>query len=227
MQVTSTKDQPEKGCTILIYGDSGVGKTTLLGTLEPSETLIIDIEGGTAVLKDKDIALIRIESDLSNLKEIIDELADTDTPYKNVCLDSITELERCMLVNLGLAGKNNGIPALGDYLAVQYGLREILRTLRDLREKGKNVIINALEVPLELQQMDGCIQTRLYPAISKRIAPEICGLYDVVGRVVVSTKDGHAGQRFILLDPTDQYVAKNRINNKRFCAADLNEIINS
>ena len=222
IQTSPVTQQTKVGKTVLVYAESGCGKTTLLGTL-PGRTLILDVEGGCTVLRGtkKQIARVAIPETLENLKSIFDALMTSDIDFDNVCLDSGTELEKFMLIRLAASGKNDGMPSLHDYGVVGFKMRDYARRLRDLRERGVNVIVTALEMPLELEQSDDSIRTRLYPMFGRKLAPEICGLFDVVARLEISTKPGHEGERFLRMDGDETMIAKNRYGTGKFAKADL------
>ena len=61
--LTNTKEIGAKE-NILIYGKAGVGKTSLVKTLDckESEVLIIDADRGTRVLADKEYPVIQIKN---------------------------------------------------------------------------------------------------------------------------------------------------------------------
>lgn len=226
MVINNTKDLSKTGATILLYGESGVGKTTALGTLR-GKTLLIDIEGGSTVLRGKDIDVVSIPSTLDGLKGVVDELTvgDVASAYDNIALDSATELQTFMLVAMGKDSKS-GAPSLNDYGVVSFKMREYLRKFRNLRDKGVNVIVMALEMPIELEQGEDVVRTKMFPMVLKKLAPEACGLFDVVGRMRVSSKAGHEGQRYIVLDGNDDMTAKNRYDNaKVWLNADLGAFI--
>jgi phage nucleotide-binding protein len=222
MNIESTKDNGERGQLYLVYGEAGVGKTSLAKTLD--NPIVIDVEGGVVVLKHDDIAVVRIREDLSNMRDVFDNLDGLDG-YGAIILDSLSELEKFMLIALGKRGKNDGVPSLHDYGVVQYSVRDYLRRLRALAERGVDVIVTALEMPLELEQGDGIIRTRLYPLLMKKLAPEICGLFDVVAHMEVSAKPDHEGERFLRLQPTPDIMAKNRYTDDKFWTANLGEFI--
>jgi phage nucleotide-binding protein len=221
LSISKTSDISKVGKTMLVYGESGTGKSTLLGTL-PGKTLILDVEGGLTVLRDKDVDRVAIPETLENLKAVFDALVSSDNiDYDNICLDSGTELEKFMLIRLAANSKNDGMPSLHDYGVVSFKMRDYMRKLRDLRERGINVIVTCLEMPLELEQDDSTIRTRLYPMLARKLAPEICGLFDIVARLEISAKPGHEGTRFLRMDGNEKMIAKNRYGNGGFAAADL------
>ena len=224
--ITKTSDITKVGKTMLVYGESGTGKSTLLGTL-PGRTLVLDVEGGLTVLRDKDVDRVAIPETLDNLKDVFDALVTSDIDYDNICLDSGTELEKFMLIRLAANSKNDGMPSLHDYGVVSFKMRDYMRKLRDLRERGVNVIVTCLEMPLELEQDDNTIRTRLYPMLARKLAPEVCGLFDIVARLEISQKPGKEGTRYLRMDGTEKIIAKNRYANGSLCAADLTHLFSA
>lgn len=229
LTVQKTTEAAAVGKTILVYGESGAGKSTLLGTL-PGRTLVLDVEGGLTVLRKAErVDRIRIPESLENLKEVFAGItggaADPAAfPWANICLDSASELEKFMLIRLAAVSKNDGMPSLHDYGVTSFRMRDYMRQLRDLRERGLNVIVTCLEMPLELEQSDNSIRTRLYPMLARKLAPEICGLFDIVARLEISQKPGAEGRRFLRMDGNEQIVAKNRYGNGGFADAHLGRV---
>lgn len=209
MKITKTNEASAKGITMLVYGDSGTGKTTLLGTMPEEGTLILDVEGGVSVLAGKRIDTIRIADDLANLKDAFEYIQSDALKHTAVCLDSATELEAFMLQTLTQA-KNREKPTLDEYGTSAYKMRQYMRVLRDLREKGVDVVVTALETPLELEAGNGATRTKLYPLMMRKLAPEVAGLFDIVAHMEVSRKEATKGKRFLRLDGDDAVLAKCR-----------------
>jgi hypothetical protein len=84
-------------------------------------------------------------------------------------------------------------------------MKEWMRLFRDLTLQGITVVFNAWEFPLEIKNVDGSIITKTFPLIGKRIAPQVCGIVDVVGHLEVHEK---SGKRWLRLGPSDQYITK-------------------
>lgn len=89
----------------LIYGLSGVGKTTLAGSadLVPDmrPVLVIDIEGGTLSLRRiaPDVKTVRVET-WKQMQQVYDALLVEDHPYQTVILDSLTEIQYGIMTDL-------------------------------------------------------------------------------------------------------------------------------
>ena len=63
---------------------------------------------------------------------------------------------------------------------------------------------------------DGTQYTRCVPKISAKIVDNICGLCDVVGKIIVN-KEGRHG---ICLQATQNIYAKNQIDTRKACAVE-------
>lgn len=213
------------GATFIVYGDPGIGKTTAAGTV-PGKTLIIDIDGGSQVLrKCKNVDILTIHEDMEGFRDLFNEIHVIAEDYNTIVLDNLSELEKYMLVVLAESGKNEGVPEMRHYQRVQFALRDTCRKLRDLRELRKNVIINAWSMALEVEQEEGVIKTLQAPMISKKITKELCGLFDIVAYMHMRKgKDGE-NTRILEMSASDSYIAKNRYGSPDACSPDLGKLI--
>lgn len=222
-----TKDLP---FTSLLYCPPGVGKSTAIGLIAErvdGNTLVLDVDrtitrtlAKKEIVKDISKILIR-EIDnvhtwedwtraMTELREMRDNGEFEKLNIKNIAVDNVSELERCILADLGSQGKNKGVPAMGDYQYMQFKLVSSLRFMKSL---GLNVIWTAWETVEPYVQPDGTQYSRSYPKISSKIVDNVCGLCDVVGRIFVN-KEGEHGIR---LEATQNAYAKNQIDSRKAC----------
>lgn len=214
LQITNAENLTTDKATYLIYGAPGMGKTST-AKFFPGKTLVLDMDRTTRVLKgekDIDIALIDNQNTWKEWGQMVKTLGTMDlSQYDNIVLDNISELERCMLANLGREGKNNRVPGIQNYQQVQFFLIDSVRFLKTL---NKNIIITAWETTDLWTQEDGQQFNRSYPQISGKIMTNFMGLCDVVGRLVYNPKTEKRG---FYLQPTNSVFAKNQIDNRKFC----------
>lgn len=216
--------------TALLYCKPGVGKSTAIGLIaEASEgnTLVLDVDrtitktlAKKEVVKDTSKILIQQIDNVNTFDDwtnVLRDLRDMKASgqleaagIKTIAVDNISELERCILSDLGSKGKNKGVPAMADYQYMQF---KLVNSLRYMKSLGVNVVWTAWEVTEQFTHPDGTQYSRLYPKISAKIVDNICGLCDVVGRIFVN-KDGQHG---ILLEATQNIYAKNQIDDRKAC----------
>lgn len=118
LNITNATKIGQKKGTYLLYGIPGMGKTSTFKYL-PGMTLVLDIDRTSDVLKDcPGIDILKIDNvhTWDDWQNVILELYQNYLgKYDNICVDNISELERCILSDLGSQGKNMGVPAQGDY----------------------------------------------------------------------------------------------------------------
>lgn len=213
--------------TALLYCSTGVGKTTAVGLIAEKtkgKTLILDVDrtiatslGKMEVVKDIsriDIRQVDNVHTWNDWEKVLMELAEMkkkgELPYETIAVDNISELERCILSDLGSQGKNKGVPAQADYQYMQF---KLVNSLRFMKSLGVNVIWTAWETYENYTMPDGTQYTRSYPKISAKIVDNICGLCDVVGKIMAK-QDGTRG---IILEATQNVYAKNQKDSRKGC----------
>ena len=213
MRILKASELQNEKATALFYGPPGVGKTTLLGSLE-GKTLVIDVDKGTTVLMGREnVDIVRLDEDLKNLPEILAEL-QTKCDYTNVCVDTLSELERGMLTYFGRSGKNDGVPCQADYQRTDFKLMDYCRQFRNL---PANIIFTAWETVKEIIATDGTKFSQIRPMLRDKIVDNVCGLCDIVGQINISSKEGHEGERFIKLKGSTTVIAKDRLQKREYC----------
>ena len=213
--------------TCLAYCAPGVGKSTFLGIIgeqSKGRTLILDIDrtfvptmAKNEVVHDFDrievwaVDNINTWDDWEEKLKALKELKDSDKlDFENICVDNISELERCILSDLGSKGKNKGVPAQADYQYMQF---KLVNTLRFLKSLGVNIYLTAWETNENFQNPDGSYYTRSYPKVSAKIVDNICGLCDVVGKIRVDKE----GKRGIQMEASQNVYAKNQRDTRKGC----------
>lgn len=213
--------------TALLYCAPGVGKSTAIGLIaekSDGKTLVLDIDRtivNTLAKHEvvKDLSKIDVEQ-IDNihtwqswenaLKELKAKKDSGKLEYSTIAVDNISELERCILSDLGSQGKNKGVPAQSDYQYMQF---KLVNSLRFLKSLGVNVVLTAWETVRDVVHPDGTIYSQFVPKISLKIVDNICGLCDIVGKILAK-QDGTRG---IILEAMQNVYAKNQIDTRKGC----------
>jgi phage nucleotide-binding protein len=218
--INSTKNASSHGVKILVYGQSGAGKSYLTSTL-PGKTLILSAESGLLSLRSFDIDTATIK-DMADLKDAFELVAGTDK-YNNVVLDSLTEIAENILDVESAKKTKSGEPVgLAAYNELYKQVKRICKNFRDL--EGKNVIFTAL-VEREKDELSGAVL--LFPLLpGKKLQGEVPALFDEVFYLTTAT-DKETGEvtRWLQTQRDNKVMAKDRSGSlEMFEAADLTAI---
>ena len=197
--IKSTEDAHRDGIKALIYGVSGIGKTTQLGTIE-GKTLILSAESGLLVLKDKKIDVLDIDS-IATLAEAYTAIKEGELVYDTVALDSLSEIGDILINELEAddyyGDSSNSFVKWGEYTK---RMIKIVKMFRDL--KGINVVFLALSEPVEA---NGSI--KYYPMIpAKKAQSKLVSLFDEVYYYSVNKDD----KRILHTSGSNMFEAKSR-----------------
>lgn len=203
---------------MLIYGDSGTGKTTLAGSADAvpamRPVLVVDIEGGTESLKHSypNVEVVRVKS-WKEMQVVYDALYDGDHDYKTVILDSLTEIQKFNMNDImsqviqKRPDLDPDVPSMREWGKNLEQIRKFVRGFRDLEI---HTIFTAL-AKTEKNEKTGIRTTK--PSLSGKMADEIAAFLDVVGYYYVKqigSDDAAEFKRLLLTQKTDEYVAKDR-----------------
>ena len=228
MELMKIEDNINKPYTALLYCPPGVGKSTAIGIIaERSEgnTLVLDVDrtitrtlSKKEIVKDTSKIFIREIDNVhtwddwcemtKELKAMYDSGELKGKNITTIAVDNISELERCILADLGSQGKNKGVPAMGDYQYMQFKLVSSLRFMKSL---GLNVIWTAWEDVRDIVNPDGSKYSQLIPKINLKIVDNVCGLCDVVGKIFINEEGEHG----IRLEASRNVYAKNQIDDRK------------
>jgi hypothetical protein len=213
---------------LLVYGQPGVGKTSLLATanLHPltAPILIINVEGGMLSVSDASVLGLKEAPDVTDLRSFDDLerifwfLAKGDHPYKSVGLDSLSELQMVNLDSVvsqmvGKAGRSGSKrDNLDDVWLEDYGtstqqLRRVVRQFRDLP-------MHVFAVCAEATSQDKDKNESAHPALTPKLRSSVLAYMDVVGYQFIKT-EGDKTTRCLLTQPYDKWVSKDRSPGQR------------
>lgn len=230
MELKKISNKMDAPFTALLYCAPGVGKSTAIGSIAEhldGNTLVLDVDrtiqrtlAKGEIVKDTSKVLVAEVDNIHTFESWKVLLKDEITPefikennIKTVAVDNISELERCILSDLGAQGKNKGVPAMADYQYMQF---QLVNSLRLMKSWGINIIWTAWESVEPFTYPDGTQFSRCVPKISTKIVDNICGLCDVVGKIMAITKDGET-KHGIILEATQNIYAKNQIDSRKGC----------
>ena len=213
MNIINAKDIQHPHLTVLIYGTPGMGKTTLLGNLK-GRTLIVDVDKGTSVLTGcENVDVLRLSEDFREVPPELTRQLKASCPYENVCLDSLSELERAILARLA-STNSTGTPTLQDYGKANSSLMNICRQLRNI---NANIFFTAWEQYTEVIAPSGEKYSRIEPMIRDKNMNNVVGLCDIVGRLYVNRENE---ERRVWLEARPNIIAKDRIFKRQWCSCE-------
>lgn len=196
MKIQSTRNVADDlGIKCLVYGASGVGKTTLCATAP--KPLILAAENGLLSIRKFAIDYVAITS-INELLGILDELA-SNTDYETICLDSVSEIvDHCLF---GIERKLKSRDARHVYPEVRSIVLHILKKLIALPQ---HIIVTCKQQHKEVADQ----QTVTCPAVAgTRLSNDLAYMFDMVFYLRVVNK-----QRYIIANAGENFVAKDRTN---------------
>lgn len=216
LPIRRVQDVPTK-FNMMVYGDSGVGKTTLAVSSddipELRKVLILDIEAGLMSVRNKypnaDSVPIKTWQDM---QEVYNAIAAGDTGYSTIIVDSLTEAQKMSmdLIMLKVVAeyedRNEDVPGVREWNINIQQTRKFVRAFRDL---PINTIFTAL-AKQDKNAKTGAVRTK--PSLSGKVADEVAGFLDIVTYMYVKEVDSKQ-ERILLCGATAEVVAKDRTDS--------------
>jgi len=216
INVKTTGSLSANGVKVLVYGQAGAGKTSLIKTLP--NPIVLSAEGGLLSIQDADIPFIEI-GDMETLRDAwmwVTESAEA-REYQSVALDSISEIAEVVLNSEKKATKD---PRQA-YGAMQEQMADIIRAFRDI--PARHVYMSA-----KLEKSQDEMGRMLYaPSMpGNKTGQSLPYFFDEVLALRVE-KDGDGNtQRALMCDSDGLWLAKDRSGKlAAWEAPDLSEII--
>lgn len=220
--------------TILLYGVSGVGKSTLAATMP--DPLFLDIEGGLRYIAAKKTEVI---TDLDTVYADLLEIAKGGVECKTIIIDSLDWLVERMsnriagvgydangqrvhgLVELDKTLGNNLMDANGGFGKAKEQLgnhirAKLLPLLTTLNTRGYSIVLIAHAYENEILDADGSTIQKVQP----KIDPATIGKKPVAQPAFVEWADNifylknEGGKRVLQVEGDDYILAKNRMGLK-------------
>lgn len=203
---------------ILVYGESGTGKTRFAGSADAvpklRPVLFVDIEGGTETLRNSypKVEQVRV-STWKQMQQVYDELLKGKHGYQTVVLDSLTEIQKFnmydIMANLVRTRPDldPDVPGMREWGKNLEQIRKFVRAFRDL---PMNSVFTALEKS-DKDTKTGMV-TKM-PSLSGKLASEVAGFLDVVLYYYVKQigqGEDSEMQRLMLTKKTQNVIAKDR-----------------
>ena len=184
------------GVKLLVYGQAGAGKTTLIKTLP--KPIVLSAEGGLLSIQDADLPFIEIAT-MADLREAYTYVLNSD--YSSVGLDSVSEIAE---VCLNHEKKVNKDPRAA-YGAMQEQMADIIRAFRDL--PGKHVYMSA-KLEKTQDEMGRVLYSPSMPG--NKTGQSLPYFFDeVLALRVEKDADGNS-QRALMCDSDGLWLAKDR-----------------
>lgn len=170
---------------MLLYGRSGTGKTTILGTA-PKPLLILDVreKGTTSIRNNKDTFVLPI-SNWKDLEEAYWYLVNNEDKFKSVAIDTVTQLQDYALSEV--RGSSDGLVSRKSWGEASSLLKTWIMLFRDL---PANVIFTAQDRKTKGQEDDdeeddNSILPEIGPYVMPSVAKVLNAAVDVIGMTFI------------------------------------------
>jgi phage nucleotide-binding protein len=208
----------DESINILVYGDSGIGKTVLGGTAP--NALMLGLESGLISAKRRgskaDAWPIHGWEDMQQAYLWLRD--NSDHGYAWIVIDSITDMQEKLLrwildkaVSDSKGTRDPDIPAIQDHQKWQNTLNRFVNQFNNL---PVNVLWTALEMKRENEEAEDIVLP-LITGKDYQICQMICGKMHVVGRIskrATGKGDDRKTQRRIQFEYIPPYFAKDRFD---------------
>lgn len=216
INLKSTGNLAGNGVKLLVYGQAGAGKTSLIPTL-PSP-IVLSAEGGLLSIQDAELPYLEITT-MAELQEAYKWLAESAEAkhFESVAIDSISEIAE---VVLNYEKKVNKDPRAA-YGAMQEQMADIIRVFRDL--PAKHVYMSA-KLEKTQDEMGRVLYAPSMPG--NKTGQSLPYFFDEVLALRVERDADGNSQRALMCDSDGLWLAKDRSGKlESWEAPDLSMII--
>jgi phage nucleotide-binding protein len=206
--------------TMLLHSLPGAGKTTFIGTAsdvpEMGEVFVLDLDGGKASLKGRDI-LLSEERTATEVEQHLWKLIQRAPGYEKVgtlVLDGVSELAKAELASIATQAVKRGkredqdVNQLADYGVLKSRVLRLCRMAKDI--PGVNVVFTAWSkatYPTGVQPTPEMQPTLISPDFTSSVSATLQGYVDMV---VYLNHDRKTDKRQLVSSQFKNIVAKTR-----------------
>lgn len=215
INLKSTGNLTANGVKLLVYGQAGAGKTSLIPTL-PSP-IVLSAEGGLLSIQDAELPYIEIGT-MADLQEAYKWLKSNEADqFESVAIDSISEIAE---VVLNYEKKVNKDPRAA-YGSMQEQMADIIRSFRDL--PNKHIFMSA-KLEKTQDEMGRVLYAPSMPG--NKTGQSLPYFFDEVLALRVERDAEGATQRALMCDSDGLWLAKDRSGKlEAWEPADLGAVI--
>ena len=216
INIRRTSGLTANGVKLLVYGQAGAGKTSLIKTLP--QPIVLSAEGGLLSIQDSDLPYVEI-NDMETLREAWKWLTESSEAkeYQSVALDSISETAEVVL-NAEKKATKDPRQAYG---AMQEQMADIIRAFRDI--PGRHVYMSA-KLEKTQDEMGRVLYAPSMPG--NKTGQALPYFFDEVLALRVEKDSDNNTQRALMCDSDGLWNAKDRSGKLgAWEAPDLSEII--
>jgi phage nucleotide-binding protein len=199
IQLKRTSGVASNGIKMLVYGQAGAGKTSLIPTLP--NPVVLSAESGLLSIKDADVPYVEISS-MATLREAYQWLLDGEgKEYESIALDSISEIAE---VVLNYEKKKSADPRQA-YGALAEQMGDMIRAFRDL--PGRNVYFSA-KLEKSTDEMGNVMYAPMMPG--NKVGQSLPFFFDIVMPLRVTKDENGQTIRALMTESDGLWQAKAR-----------------
>lgn len=220
-----------KGKYIMLYGQPGVGKTSLAAQFE--RVLIAGFEMGTNALNNVYVAPVKTWEDWKKMVKDLCRKDELKEKFHAVAIDTVDEAwNLCTKYVCGQAGVDN-LSDVGFGKLYAEASKEFSQPFRDLAYNGYGLIFTSHSAEKEFKNERGEKYTQIVPALQNRAFDIVNKMVDIIAyirEISVGEGDNITRKRFMFLrdEIGDRFLVKSRYRYiAPKIALDYNELVDA
>lgn len=183
--------------SVVLYGRSGTGKTTLAASF-PSPILFIDVKDqGTASVIDTEDCDVAQVTEFSQFEELYWYLEKNKKKYKTIVIDTVSQLQQLVVAEIAAAKNKKSDGKWGsltrqDWGTISSDMKEWLINYRDLSALGMNVVFIAQDRTSNMDDAEDStveITPEIGPQLSPSIAKTLNAAVQMIGNTFIRTRE--------------------------------------